>query len=58
MFQWYFLEGRIYANTGDYDRGKAVTKELRENSKTYYGETSGTYASFLFLDGFMGYMAC
>lgn len=57
MFQWYFLEGRIYANTGDYDRGKAVARELRENSKTYYGETSGTYASFLFLDGFMGYMA-
>lgn len=58
MFQWYFLEGRVYANTGDYQLGQEVTTKLLETSKTYYGETSGTYGSFLLLDGFMRYMSC
>lgn len=58
MFQWYFLEGRVYANTGDYELGREVITKLLETSKAYYGETSGTYGSFLLLDGFMKFMAC
>lgn len=58
MFQWYFLEGRAYANTGDYELGREVITKLLETSKAYYGETSGTYGSFLLLDGFMKFMAC
>ena len=58
MFQWYFLEGRVYANTGDYHLGQEVTTKLLETSKGYYGETSGTYGCFLLLDGFMNFMAC
>lgn len=58
MFRWYFLEGRVYTNTGDYERGREVTRELLETSRTYYGETSGTYGSVLLLDGFLRYMDC
>lgn len=57
-FQWYFLEGRVYANTGDYQLGREITTKLLETSKAYYGETSGTHGSFLLLDGFMKFMVC
>ena len=58
MFQWYFLEERVYTNTGDYQLGQEVTTRLLETSKAYYGETSGAYGSFLFLDGYLRFMAC
>lgn len=57
MFQWYSFEEGVYSKTGDYQLGQKVTGKLRETSKLYYGETSGNYGYFLFLDGLLHFTA-
>lgn len=57
MFQWYSFEEDVYSKTGDYQLGQKVTGKLRETSKLYYGETSGNYGYFLFLDGLIHFTA-
>lgn len=57
MFQWYSFEEDVYSKTGDYQLGQEVTGKLRETSKIYYGEDSGNYGYFLFLDGLIHFTA-
>lgn len=58
MFEWFFLEAQVYSKIEDYEMAQEIMEKILETSRTYFGETSGVYASVEFLRGMVGCLEC
>ena len=56
-YLWYLQECQAYLNTGEPDRGLAVTGKLLELARRYYGTDSGAFAMVQMVDGFLRFMS-